>query len=169
MAEEVKTEIMDNGPENGNDSAQYIETIKNMRANSVPKADYEKLMEQNKQLLNALSNGETLKPTEEEPKVSINELREKVLNSEGLDNLTYIDSVLKLRNELIKQGGADADPFLPTGQNIVPEANDYECAERVATVLQHCVDYAEGDSDVFTNELQRLTIDTAPFNGKKKK
>ena len=39
--------------------------------------------------------------------------------------------------------------------------SDYEAAERVATVVRECIEYAKGDSAVFTNELQRRTVDTA--------
>lgn len=51
------------------------------------------------------------------------------------------------------------DPFLPVGNQIAPTDDDIAAAERVAKVLQECVDYADGDSAVFTNELQRRTID----------
>ena len=51
------------------------------------------------------------------------------------------------------------DPFLPIGKQIMPTNEDIEAANRVAEVFQSCVDYAEGDSAVFTNELQRRTID----------
>ena len=33
--------------------------------------------------------------------------------------------------------------------------DDFAKAEKVAAVLQECVDYADGDSNVFTDELKR--------------
>lgn len=54
------------------------------------------------------------------------------------------------------------DPFLPVGSQITPEESDVAAANRVASVLQECVDYAEGNNDVFTNELQRRLIEIRP-------
>ena len=51
------------------------------------------------------------------------------------------------------------DPFLPIGEQILPTDEDVAAANKVAAVLQECVDYAEGDSAVFTNELQRRLVD----------
>ena len=51
------------------------------------------------------------------------------------------------------------DPFLPVGSQILPDDADIAAANKVATVLQECVDYANGDSSVFTNELQRRLVD----------
>ena len=67
---------------------------------------------------------------------------------------------MKLREALLEKG--EKDPFLPYGKNIIPTDEDIATADRVARVLQECVDYADGDSDIFTNELQRITVDTAP-------
>jgi hypothetical protein len=41
----------------------------------------------------------------------------------------------------------------------MPTDEDVRTAQKVADVLQECVDYAEGDSAVFTNELQRRLVD----------
>ena len=45
------------GEENVNDSINYIEAIKEMKQNSVSKQAYDKLREENKQLLDSLING----------------------------------------------------------------------------------------------------------------
>ena len=58
---------------------------------------------------------------------------------------------------------------MPVGKRITPTDEDISAANRVATVLQECVDYAQGDSQAFTNELQRRTIDTAPKKKRKRK
>jgi hypothetical protein len=52
------------------------------------------------------------------------------------------------------------DPFVPHGRKVVIEQSDYDAAERVADVLQQCIDYADGDNAVFVNEIQRRTVDT---------
>mgnify|MGYP001624645333 FL=1 len=106
--------------------------------------------------INRLVNGESIDVKKEEP-VNIDELRDKLFNKEST-NLEYISNALKLREELMKQG--KPDPFLPAGKNIIPTEEDIKTADRVAKVLQECVDYADGDSNVFTNELQRVTVDS---------
>ena len=139
-----------------NDSIDYIEAIKEIKQNSVDREAYNKLREENKRLLNSLVNGESVDVKKEEP-VNIDELRDKLFNKEST-NLEYISNALKLREELMKQG--KPDPFLPAGKNIIPTEEDIKTADRVAGVLKECVDYADGDSNVFTNELQRVTVDS---------
>ena len=139
-----------------NDSIDYIEAIKEIKQNSVDREAYNKLREENKRLLNSLVNGESVDVKKEEP-VDIDALRDKLFNKEST-NLEYISNALKLREELMKQG--KPDPFLPAGKNIIPTEEDIKTANRVAKVLQECVDYADGDSNVFTNELQRVTVDS---------
>lgn len=146
-----------------NDSVDYIEAIKEIKQNSVDREAYNKLREENKRLLNSLVNGESVDVKKEEP-VDIDALRDKLFNKEST-NLEYISNALKLREELMKQG--KPDPFLPYGNNILPTEEDIKTANRVAKVLQECVDYADGDSNVFTNELQRITVDVLPMIRKK--
>lgn len=138
----------------------YIDTIKKLKANSVDKEEYNKVLEENKQLLNALTDGKNLETdsTPEKPKVDIDALRKELYGSDkDLSNLDYIQKTLTLRNDLIEKG--EPDPFLPLGSKIVPTDEDIACANRVADAFQHCIDYAEGDSEVFTNELQRIMVD----------
>ena len=137
----------------------YIEALKEMKENSVSKAEYEKLKDENRKLLNAFTNGETIS-IPQEVKPNIDELRAKVM-SEDQTNLEYITNVLALRKAVIENG--DEDPFVPVGSKIAPTAEDRLKAQNVADVLQECVDYAQGDSQLFTNELQRRTIDVMPI------
>jgi hypothetical protein len=138
----------------GNDN--YIEALKEMKENSVAKEDYLKLKAENKQLLDTLVNGKTIETEKVKEPVNIDELRNDIFNKD-LTNLDYISKTLQLREELINRG--EKDPFLPYGKNILPNDEDIEKAEKVANVLQECVDIADGDADVFTNELQRRMVD----------
>ena len=140
-------------------NVDYIEALKEMKENSVSKAEYEKLKDENRKLLNAFTNGETIS-IPQEVKPNIDELRAKVM-SEDQTNLEYITNVLALRKAVIENG--DEDPFVPVGSKIAPTAEDRLKAQNVADVLQECVDYAQGDSQLFTNELQRRTIDVMPI------
>ena len=139
----------------------YIAQIKNLKENSVSKDDYDKLRLDNKRLIDALANGTQLEG-KVEPKTSavekINECRTKLFaKGSNLNNLEYCDTALQLRDALIEKG--ERDPFLPFGHNVIATESDIETANRVATIMKECIDYADGDSDIFTNELQRRTVD----------
>ena len=142
-------------------TSDYIEQIKKLKESSVSKDDYDKLRLDNKRLIDALANGTQLEG-KVEPKISavenINELRKKLFSKgSNLDNLEYCKTAVELRDALIENG--ERDPFLPFGHNVIATDSDHETAERVATVMRECIDYADGDSDIFTNELQRRTVD----------
>ena len=136
----------------------YLDEIQNLKANSVSKDEYAKLQEDNKRLLKSLVNGTPVADGQGSPeKVDINALRKDLFMNENLSNLEYWQNALKLRQELIDSGRPD--PFLPQGVNINPTSEDREAANRVAEVMQECIDYAEGDSQIFTAELMRRTND----------
>lgn len=136
----------------------YVAAINELKANSVSKTEYSKLRAENKKLLDALVNGQQIDLPKEEP-VNVDELRKKLFNKDAnLNNLEYVDTALKLRNALIEKG--ERDPFLPVGDRVSETAEMYDIAQRVADGLQECVDFADGDSGIFTAQLQRITKDT---------
>lgn len=139
----------------------YLDVINNLKANSVDKDEYNRVVEENKRILDAYVNGSKIEGYDnEEVKVDVNELRSSLYgeNNGELSNLEYVEKTLALRDELIRQG--EADPFLPLGQKIAPTDEDIACANKVADALRDCVEYANGDSAIFTNELQRIMVDT---------
>ena len=144
-----------------NDTTQdYISTITEIKRNSVSKESYDKLRSENKQLLDALVNGKDIEIKKEDP-VDISKLRKDLFNKDKqLSNLDYVSSALKLRSALIEKG--ERDPFLPYGEKVNITAEHYDKAEQVATVLQECVDFADGDSGIFSAELQRRLKDSMP-------
>lgn len=145
-----------------NDSNDYIEAIKEMKQNSVSKEAYEKLKAENKQLLDSIINGTELPQSQREEPVDINKLRKELFSTDtDMSNLEFVSNALKLRDELISRG--EKDPFLPAGEKIIPTEEDIQTANRVASILRDCVEYADGDSSIFTTELQRLTIDSSPM------
>jgi len=86
------------------DNNQYIEALNQLKANSVDKAEYDKLKAENKKLLDSIVNGtEVALPAGE--KESINDLRLKLINSndEGMSSLEYTKVALKLRERLIEE------------------------------------------------------------------
>ena len=161
MAEEINNSVSQQ--ENvEQDTNNYIEAIKEMKANSVDKAAYDKLKEENKQLLDALINGGQVTQELQKEPVDIDSLRKRLFGGEvELSNLDYMKTALELREALLDQGSPD--PFLPYGQNIAPTDEDIRTADRVAEAIKSCIDYADGDSEIFTNELQRIMVDTSPI------
>ena len=158
MAEEKEISVTGTVEDNTQD---YLAAIKELKQNSVDRSEYDKLRAENKKLIDAVVNGQ---PGQEEPvftkhsKEQIDDLRNELFNSpRELNNLEYITKAMELREALMENG--EPDPFLPVGKQISPTRDDIEGAEKVAQVYKECIEYAEGDSEVFTNELMRRTRD----------
>ena len=153
-------------PLNTGNEPDNIAEIQKLKASTVSLDDYNRLKADNKKLISALASGETIGSTESSnPEKNINELRNKLLkNGSNLNNLEYVQAAVELRDALIAQG--QRDPFLPYGEGVLPTAEDVECANRVANIYKECIEYADGDPDIFTSELQRRTIDAGPIKRK---
>lgn len=150
--------------EMSNDGVDYISAINELKQNSVDRRQYEKLQVENKRLLDALVDGKQIElPKKEEP--NIPEMRKNLFGGD-LSNLEYVDTALKLRTALIEKG--EPDPFLPVGDKVNLTQDTIDKAEHVANVLQECVDFADGDSGIFTAELQRRTVDSNPIMGRRR-
>lgn len=157
---------MINSVSGGNESdtnTDYVAAIQELQANTVSKEQYAKVRAENKRLLDALVNGDKIEASVEKP--SIDELRKKLFNkSNNLTNLEFIQTSLDLRDALIEDG--QPDPFLPVGENINITKDMIDTAERVAEIYRECVDFADGDSGIFTAELQRRTKESIPLRRK---
>ena len=158
MAEEKEISVTGTVEDNTQD---YLAAIKELKENSVNRSEYDKLRAENKRLIDAVVNGQ---PGQEEQvvvkhsKEQIDDLRNDLFNSpRELNNLEFITKTMELREALMENG--EPDPFLPVGKQISPTRDDIEGAEKVAQVYKECIEYAEGDSEVFTNELMRRTRD----------
>lgn len=158
MAEEKEISVTGTVEDNTQD---YLAAIKELKEKSVDRSEYDKLRAENKKLIDAVVNGQ---PGQEEPvftkhsKEQIDDLRNDLFNSpKELNNLEYVTKAMELREALMENG--EPDPFLPVGKQISPTRDDLEGAEKVAQVYRECIEYADGDSEVFTNELMRRTRD----------
>ena len=158
MLEEKEVSVTGTVEDNTQD---YLAAIKELKENSVNRSEYEKLRAENKKLIDTVVNG---LPGQEEQvvvkhsKEQIDDLRNDLFNSpRELNNLEFITKAMELREALMENG--EPDPFLPVGKQISPTRDDIEGAEKVAQVYKECIEYAEGDSEVFTNELMRRTRD----------
>ena len=95
--------------------------------------------------------------------VDISKLRKQLFNNsreKNISNVDYISNALKLRDALLEKG--ERDPFVPYGDKVTLTAEHFDKANMVAEVLKECVEFADGDSGIFTAELQRRTKDTMP-------
>ena len=135
-----------------------IQAINELKQNTVSKEEYNKVKAEKDKYLKALIEGSQVADEKKEP-VDIDELRESLFTKD-LDNLTFAKKALELRNELIERQGIDI--FVGKGNKYAPTQADYEAAQRVADAFQNCVDVADGDSEIFTRELMRITNDVAP-------
>ena len=149
------------GTERQNDDANqdYISAISEMKQNMVSREEYEKVRADNKRLLDTVVHGQSLEQTEVKEEVDVNALRQELFGKSrrDLSNLDFVDKALQLRKALMEKG--EQDPFvMKAGRTSSPEADDFKKAERVASVLQECVDIADGNPDVFNNEFQRRLI-----------
>lgn len=153
MQDEVKeTTQQDQQDQNQN----YIETIKNLKENSVSKEEYQRVLKDNKQLLETLMSGgqiETPKPGKEEIDKSINDLRKQIKTRDNMTNLDFTKAALELRQQVLERDGGDI--FVAPGRKYSPTKDDYVAAQRVADIFQECVDEADGDPSIFTNAITR--------------
>ena len=129
----------------------YGEALAELKKNSVPKDMYDKLAKENKDLMEAIINGQTAEAPAESRSVDIEGLRKEMFNKE-LTNLDYVKDALALREALLAKG--EPDPFLPIGKQISADADDIAAAERVAECLSYCVEISNDDPTAFTAALQ---------------
>lgn len=131
----------------------YIDTINTLRANSVPKDRYDRVLAENKRLLDSLASGEQVevvapkKPDIKETLVALGDRENNALS------LEWAQQSLAFREAVIVNGGRD--PYLPQGPNAQITQEDMISADKMAWVLQHCIDVADGNQAVFANEFNR--------------
>lgn len=144
-------------PEENQQEESMVDIITELRANTVPKDKYEKLEEDNRKLMKALANGETIQV--EAPKTpNIEELRKEFLDFENKTDLQIAQNTLNLRNALLEAG--EADIFLPNGKTAEITDQDVIDAQRVADLLQYSIDQSNGDSRIFSATLESKLVDT---------
>jgi len=164
MDENKKTEQVEQTSDSGKDTQgvdttkDYLNAIKDLKANSVSRADYDKLAAENKELLQAVINGQPSQvvdvDTTKDGREIIKDLRTELYNgnTENMSNLEYAKKTLKLREEIMKQGGAD--PF-EAGNQGASAPRDYVDGGKVASALQDMIDASGDDPIKFNAEYKR--------------
>ena len=147
--------------ESGMTGEEYVKALKDLKEKTVSKELYEKLEKDNQTLIEALKtqNPIVAKPEEKE-KVNIRELATDIINNgKDMDFLEGIEKTLKLRDAMIDQ--MKVDPFLPTGHQVEITDEMRAKADKAAKIYRECVDFAKGDPNIFTAELQRRMEDVS--------
>lgn len=159
-----ENEILTNQTEetNFNENQQYIDAIRDLKANTVSKDRYNKLMEENKNLLNSLVNGElvaTAAPSQQNELPPIQDLVNE-MRTQHLSDIEFVEKALEFRERVLEETGEDC--FVSKGHNITPTQESYMAAQRTADIYRECLDYANGDNKVFMNELMRRMPNDGP-------
>lgn len=140
-----------------------IKEIENLKKNMISRAKYDKIVEERNKYAKALIEGtEAPQAPAVAPAIDVQEIR-KDLFSKDLTNLEFAEKALALRNEIIETKGIDI--FVPDGKKISPTNEDYIAAQKVADGLQSCIEISDGDSEIFTRELMRITKEVTPAGG----
>lgn len=153
--------------QNGTDAMteNYKEALEKLKESSVSKAEYDKLLAENRQWAQDYVDGKLIKKSDHvEAEVVLSDkdmqkLRNDLYGPEcsNLSNLEYWTKTLELRKAIIDRGGQD--PFVANNAHVSGTPEDYASAQRVVDVVQDCIKQADGDSGVFTALLQSRTID----------
>lgn len=163
------TEIPTTQVEEGSNQ-NYIDVINNLKANSVSKDSYNKLLKENKDLLDSLVNGNgevSTEPAPAEEKPTLSQLREELFTpKKELTDLEYVTKALELRERVLEETGEDC--FVGASHSYTPEADDYAKAEKCAKVFKECVDIANGSNAAFIAALQDRTNEVVIPSSKNK-
>jgi len=151
MADEEKTVT-----ENVEFSAQdYLNNLNALKQTTVSKDEYNKVVSENKKLADALMNGYSMEAPKEEKPIDIAALRKELFGNKykKTTDLEFFTKIEELTKGIEQAGGID--PFLPVSKDYIPTGEDIDRAERLHSVIRECIDWAQGDPQAFTNELQR--------------
>lgn len=144
-------EVQTNEPE-----YDVVAEVNKIKESMVDKADYDKLRAERDKYAKALVEGTKVDVNKQS--ASVEDLRKKLFNNDSeLSNLDYVQTALELRQAILDNGGDDI--FVGRGSKLTPDDNDYAKAKKVAEALQSCIDNADGNSEIFTRELMRITED----------
>lgn len=142
----------------GMDTSQYISAINEMKQNSVSKDKYNKLRDENRQLLDALINGGQIEVPTAEEKKSAQELIDEFHQLAGRKknkplDVEFSEKLLEARDAFLEETGNDL--FLPSN----PADVDYKNAQDVESFLRTCLEAADGNNDVFEREMSRHLVE----------
>ena len=133
-----------------NQADVYAEALAEVKENSVPKEDYEKIRAERDRLVKLTL--EQREPPHQEGKPQVRPLDEirKELFGKRLTNYEYVKDALELRDRLIQEG--KGDPFVSPYSN--EEEYDKKVAENVAQVFRETLEQCKDNPQLFPAALQ---------------
>ena len=150
----MQEEIMDVADTTDN-TAEYIETINKLKANSVSKEEYLKLRNENKQLLDALASNQVVEVTAE-PKRDITEVRKELFtNHSNLSNRQICQDMMDLYDYELENRGVNI--FMPTDPQYIPTQDDITQVDNMVRGMKSALETANGNDLIFNQEIERLT------------
>ena len=150
----MQEEIMDVADTTDN-TAEYIETINKLKANSVSKDEYLKLRNENKQLLDALASNQVVEVTAE-PKRDITEVRKELFtNHSNLSNRQICQDMMDLYDYELENRGVNI--FMPTDPQYIPTQDDITQVDNMVRGMKSALETANGNDLIFNQEIERLT------------
>ena len=162
-----ENKIINDETENDDAYANLLSSYNEYKKNSVSMDTYNKVIERNNMLTDALFNGESLKDSsaEEPPRPTLDELREKLYgksNKKLKHDMEYFAASLELRDRNLEETGID--DYVPAGRKYSPTVDDINTANRVADGIRHCLEVANGNPNVFESEFARIISNTGSKN-----
>ena len=138
---------------------EMADAITELKKNTVSKSDYEKILNENRELTRAIIDGSVVKlnDTNNEKEPDLKELGKRIFE-DGLSNLEMVKRELKYREAFMKK--FNKDPFAPNTTNAT--AFDMDRAAAVADVMQECVNECEDNPNLFTAILNERIKEDSP-------
>ena len=143
----------------------YLAQIQELKKNSVSRAQYNKQLEENRKLLNAIVSGDQIEKKEETKQMRTPDevYNDFIVSDKPRSNVERAKLWIEYR-ESCKAAG-EPDPYASNGTKIKPSAAEIASIDRAQAALEHCIEYSGGNDDIFTTELNRILVDTNPFYG----
>lgn len=140
------------------EEAQALTEMK--RRNSELEAENAQLQAAKKQYYDAVLNGQKAEPEVVKLRTRqeiVKDMREAIQKG-GVTNIEYAKLAVELNEACIAETGESC--FLPKGRNVSPTADEVALSEKFPDFLKECLEAADGDPDVFNNEVERHTKKT---------
>lgn len=153
MAEETK-EIQ---PESTNYLEDALKANTNLKEQlQATREEMARMAEDNKAIMKQLLEGGEFQTPKQEDTRSIPDII-KAMNSDNISDVEYATLALAYRDKCISEGYGD--PFVGKGHKYTADEREAEKAQNFADSIKHCIEYSEGNNEVFINEVNRITVD----------
>lgn len=145
--------------ENIVDNADYIDALKELKANSVDKDKYEALKSENKRLLEAIVNGDDIEIEKKEDLKSAYEYCKNYQENKFSTDLDYWTNIVNLRKATIAEHGNDpcvtgSYGLDKDGNHVEPSYGEPEAVEEQFKIIEDLIEQADGNPATFKLLMQ---------------